>query len=119
MRQVLRVLIRAGTIIIAVLAVAFGFAGLSPALSAQQPLVEEFLLNDTVQPVTAGQLERAIARANSEGAAALLIELNTPGGLVESMREMAGAILASRVPVIIYVAPAGARAASAGFFLLE
>ena len=90
-----------------------------PAHADQQPLVEEFIFADTVQPVTAGQLDRAIARANSEGAAALLIELNTPGGLVDSMRDMAGAILASRVPVIIYVAPAGARAGSAGFFLLE
>jgi membrane-bound serine protease (ClpP class) len=93
-------------------------AGLSTA-AAQQPLVDEFVLNDTVQPVTAGQLDRAIARANTDGAAALLIQLNTPGGLVDSMREMAGAILSSRVPVIIYVAPAGARAGSAGFFLLE
>jgi len=93
-------------------------AGLSSA-PAQQPIVEEFILNDTVQPVTAGQLDRAIARANNDGAAALLIQLNTPGGLVDSMREMAGAILSSRVPVIIYVAPAGARAGSAGFFLLE
>jgi membrane-bound serine protease (ClpP class) len=49
----------------------------------------------------------------------LLVELNTPGGLVDSMRSMAGAILSSKVPVIIYVAPAGARAGSAGFFLLE
>jgi membrane-bound serine protease (ClpP class) len=86
---------------------------------APQPVVEEFVLADTIQPVSAGQLDRAIARANSEGAAALLIEMNTPGGLVDSMRSMAGAILSSRVPVIIYVAPAGARAGSAGFFLLE
>ena len=96
-----------------------GWGLLSPTARAQQPLVEEFVFNDTVQPVTAGQLDRAIARANSEGAAALLIELNTPGGLVDSMRDMAGSILGSRVPVIIYVAPAGARAGSAGFFLLE
>src|ERR1700761_2594442 len=74
------------------------------AAPAQQPIVEEFVLNDTVQPVSAGQLDRAIARANSEGAAALLIVLNTPGGLVDSMRQMAGAILSSRVPVIMYVA---------------
>jgi membrane-bound serine protease (ClpP class) len=86
---------------------------------APQPVVEEFVLADTIQPVSAGQLDRAIARANSEGAAALLIELNTPGGLVDSMRSMVGSILSSRVPVIIYVAPAGARAGSAGFFLLE
>src|SRR5579862_2236803 len=89
------------------------------AAPAQQPIVEEFVLNDTVQPVSAGQLDRAIGRANSEGAAALLIVLNTPGGLVDAMRQMAGAILSSRVPVIMYVAPAGARAGSAGFFLLE
>ena len=91
----------------------------SPAAPAQQPLVEEFVLNDTVQPVSAGQLDRAIARANAEGAAALLIVLNTPGGLVDAMRQMAGAILSSHAPVIMFVAPAGARAASAGFFLLE
>jgi len=84
-----------------------------------QPVVEEFIMADTVQPVSAGQLDRAIAHANSEGAAALLIILDTPGGLVDSMRNMAGAILGSHVPVIIYVAPAGARAGSAGFFLLE
>jgi membrane-bound serine protease (ClpP class) len=64
-------------------------------------------------------LDRALQRANANGAVALLIEMNTPGGLVDSMRTMAGAILSSRVPVIIYVAPAGARAGSAGFFLLE
>ncbi len=104
----------AGCLSAAFLAVALGLNA-----AAQQPVVEEFVLADTIQPVTAGQLDRAIARANSEGAAALLIEINTPGGLVDSMRDMAGAILSSRVPVIIYVAPAGARAGSAGFFLLE
>ena len=85
----------------------------------QQPLVDRFVLNDTIQPVSAGQLDRALARANSDGAAVLLIEMDTPGGLVDSMRHMAGAILSSRVPVVLYVAPAGARAGSAGFFLLE
>jgi membrane-bound serine protease (ClpP class) len=64
-------------------------------------------------------IERALAHANSDGAAALLIEMDTPGGLVVSMRAIAGAILTSRVPVIVYVAPSGARAGSAGFFLLE
>ncbi len=89
------------------------------AARAQQPVVEKLILDDTIQPVSAGMLDRAIAHANGSGAAALLIEMNTPGGLVDSMRTMAGAILSSRVPVIIYVAPAGARAGSAGFFLLE
>jgi membrane-bound serine protease (ClpP class) len=86
---------------------------------AGQPVIDKFILDDTIQPVSAGQLDRALAHANSDQSAALLIEINTPGGLVDSMRRMAGAILSSRVPVIIYVSPAGARAASAGFFLLE
>jgi membrane-bound serine protease (ClpP class) len=89
------------------------------AAGAQQPLVEKIVLKDTIQPVSAGLLERALKRANAEGAAALLVQMDTPGGLVESMRAMTGAILGSHVPVIVYVAPAGARAGSAGFFLLE
>jgi membrane-bound serine protease (ClpP class) len=93
--------------------------GLSATAIGQQPFVDKFVLADTIQPVTQGELERAIARANSDGAQALLIELDTPGGLLDSTRTMAGAILRSKVPVIVYVSPAGARAGSAGFFLLE
>jgi len=85
----------------------------------QQPRVDKFILSDTIQPITQGELDRAIAKANSDGAQVLLVELDTPGGLLDSTRTMAGAILSSKVPVIVYVAPAGARAASAGFFLLE
>jgi membrane-bound serine protease (ClpP class) len=86
---------------------------------ADQPLVDKLILSDTIQPVTAAELDRALAKANSDGAQALLIELDTPGGLLDSMRSMAGAILSSRVPVIVYVSPAGSRAGSAGFYLLE
>ncbi len=93
--------------------------GLAVPARAQQPQVDKFVLADTIQPVTQGELDRAIQRANADGARALLIELDTPGGLLDSTRTMAGAILSSRVPVIVYVAPAGARAGSAGFFLLE
>jgi membrane-bound serine protease (ClpP class) len=99
-------------------------AGVNSAAFAQptpgpQPLVEKLVLYDTIQPVTASELDRAIARATADGAQALLIDLDTPGGLLDSTRAMAGAILSSRVPVIVYVSPAGARAGSAGFFLLE
>jgi len=59
----------------------------------------------------------AIEEAETDGAEALIIELNTPGGLDESMREIIKRILASGVPVIIYVSPAGSRAASAGVFM--
>ena len=62
--------------------------GLANLASAQQPLVDKFVLDDTIQPVTAGELDRAIAHANSDGASALLIELNTPGGLLDSTRLM-------------------------------
>ena len=102
---------------------ALGWAGLIliacvPA-RAQQPVVDELVLHDTIQPVSADEVTRALNRASSDGAQALLIELDTPGGLLDSMRDMVGAILRSRVPVIVYVAPSGSRAGSAGFFLLE
>ncbi len=106
------------------LSIAFGF-GLSLAVFAQHaaggtaPLVDKFVLDDTIQPVSASELEQALAEANSDGAQALLIEMDTPGGMVDSMRAMVGAILRSHVPVIVYVAPSGARAGSAGFFILE
>jgi membrane-bound serine protease (ClpP class) len=93
--------------------------GLGSPAFAQQPLVDKLVLSDTIQPVTAAQLQRTVARANADGAQALLVELDTPGGLLDSTRSMVGAILGSRVPVIVYVSPAGARAGSAGFFLLE
>ena len=83
------------------------------------PLVDKFVLKDTVQPVTEGELTQALARANGDGAQALLVEMDTPGGLVESMRAMVAAMMASKVPVIVFVGPSGARAGSAGFFLLE
>ena len=97
----------------------FGSPALAQQPPAHQPLVDKFVLKDTVQPVSQGELTRAIDRANSDGAQALLIEIDTPGGLLESMRAMVAAMLASRVPVIVYVGPSGARAGSAGFFLLE
>jgi membrane-bound serine protease (ClpP class) len=86
---------------------------------AVQPIVDKLVLHDTFQPVSADEVTRALARANSDGAQALLIDLDTPGGLLDSMRTMVGAVLRSRVPVIVYVAPSGSRAGSAGFFLLE
>ena len=95
------------------------WSGSAASASAQQPVVDKFILDSTIQPVSAGELKRAIALAESHGAKALLVQMDTPGGLVESMRAMVQAILASRVPVIVYVSPSGARAGSAGFFILE
>jgi membrane-bound serine protease (ClpP class) len=91
----------------------------SATATVQQPLVDKLVLNDTIQPVSSDELIRAIHNANSDGASALLIQMDTPGGLVDSMRSMVGAILGSHVPVIVYVSPSGARAGSAGFFILQ
>src|SRR5581483_4258507 len=74
---------------------------------------------DTIQPVSAEYIGRGIDYAAEHHATAVLIELQTPGGLVTSTREIISKILSSPVPVIIYVAPSGANAASAGFFILE
>jgi membrane-bound serine protease (ClpP class) len=76
-------------------------------------------LDDTIQPVSQQYLARGIAEAAHDHAAALLVDLNTPGGLLTSTRAMVSGILASPVPVIVFVAPSGSRAGSAGFFLLE
>ena len=76
-------------------------------------------VNDAIQPVTAEYIGRALAAAAANHDQAVLIEMNTPGGLVESTREIIEKIVASPVPVIIYVTPSGSRAASAGFFILE
>jgi membrane-bound serine protease (ClpP class) len=72
-----------------------------------------------IHPVTVEIIGHAIDLASRENAAAVLLRLNTPGGLIESSREITAKMIASRVPVIAYVTPSGGRAASAGFFLLE
>ncbi|PYV99302.1 MAG: serine protease [Acidobacteria bacterium] len=81
--------------------------------------VLKIVVNDTIHPITDEYVGRAIAEAERNKDEALLIELNTPGGLLESTRHIIEKILASQVPIIIYVTPSGSRAASAGFFLLE
>jgi membrane-bound serine protease (ClpP class) len=96
-----------------------GFGARAEQPAPANPVVARLVLRDTIQPVSAGELKRAIDQANMDGAEALIVELNTPGGLLDSTREMVGAMLSSRVPVVVYVAPSGSRAGSAGFFLLE
>ena len=81
--------------------------------------VLKIVINDAIHPITDEYVGRAIAAAEATHAEALLIEINTPGGLVSSTREIIEKILASPVPVVIYVTPSGSRAASAGFFILE
>jgi membrane-bound serine protease (ClpP class) len=94
----------------------FGFLGLATPVFAD---VLKIVVNDTIQPITDEFIGRALAQAKATGAQALLIEINTPGGLVDSTREIIEKIVDSPVPVIVYVTPSGSRAASAGFFILE
>ncbi|MFQ5510106.1 MAG: nodulation protein NfeD [Leptospirillia bacterium] len=75
-------------------------------------------LEGVIGPASADILDGAIADAEAAGAEALLVLLDTPGGLDDAMRRMIKAMLASEVPVIVYVSPDGARAASAGVFIL-
>jgi membrane-bound serine protease (ClpP class) len=81
--------------------------------------VVKIRVDDTIQPISDEYIGRAIEQARQTNADAVLIELRTPGGLVDSTRSIIAKMLASPVPLIVYVAPSGARAASAGFFLLE
>ena len=89
------------------------------ACQAEQPRVVLIRLNDTIQPISADYVARGMDAAAAQHASAVLIEINTPGGLLDSMRQMVSKVIASPVPVIVYVAPSGSRAGSAGFFLLE
>jgi len=81
--------------------------------------VLKVVVNDTIQPITEEYIARAIDEAHRRNDQAVLIELNTPGGLVSSTREIIEKITASAVPVIIYITPAGSHAGSAGIFILE
>jgi membrane-bound serine protease (ClpP class) len=87
--------------------------------AAKNPKVLQIDIDQVVHPLTAEMIVRGIDQAAREGDAAVLIRLNTPGGLMTAMQDMIQKIVASPVPVITYVAPSGGRAASAGFFILE
>jgi membrane-bound serine protease (ClpP class) len=84
---------------------------------ADSPKIEVLTVNGTIVPVVASYIDRGIGRAESEGATACIIELNTPGGLLNSTEEIVQRILNARVPVVVYVTPRGSWAASAGTFI--
>jgi membrane-bound serine protease (ClpP class) len=88
------------------------------AQSSTQRRVLSLTLNGVVDPFEASYLKSGIEAANHDGDAAVLITIDTPGGLDSSMRKIVKAILASKIPVICYTAPSGARAASAGTFVM-
>jgi membrane-bound serine protease (ClpP class) len=91
------------------------FAAALPGRGAAEIL--KITVDAPIHPVSAEYIARTIDRADREGAALVLMVLNTPGGLDSSMRQIIGKIVNARTPVAAYVAPGGARAASAGFFI--
>ena len=92
----------------------FAFSSLSASAE-----ILKVVVNDTIQPISAEYISRALDEARRRNDQAVLIEINTPGGLVSSTREIIEKISASSVPVIVYVTPTGGHAGSAGIFILE
>jgi len=110
--------LRRGLALAALAASALTLVGQGAAAQTASPVVVELRIDGVVDPFIADHIEGGIADAESEGAAAVLITLDTPGGLDSSMRQITQAILNAEVPVIGFVSPQGARAASAGTFIL-
>jgi membrane-bound serine protease (ClpP class) len=104
----------------AALCVMAGMAWIIPLLSLSAVAqVVKVTINDTIQPISQEYIARAIDEAHRSKAQAVLIEMNTPGGLISSTQQIINKITASPVPVIVYVTPAGSHAGSAGIFILE
>jgi membrane-bound serine protease (ClpP class) len=105
---------------VALALLALGLTGLAFAAPAA-PAPGEVLVvkvKSPIHPVSAELIKDAIQAADQKGAAAVIVELDTAGGLMTSTRDITTAILGARTPVVVYVAPGGAQAASAGFFIL-
>jgi membrane-bound serine protease (ClpP class) len=105
----------------ALIAIALLFVGspASPAKTAQGPLVESFALDVTINPASAEWVKQALKDAKHDKATLVIFRLDTPGGLDDSMRKMIKQIIAAPMPVVVYVSPNGARAASAGLYITE
>jgi membrane-bound serine protease (ClpP class) len=91
-------------------------AAVAPAAD-HAPIVEVATVDGIIHPVTSEFMRQAIAKADAEGARLIVFTLRTPGGLLDSTRDINNAIIAARTPVAIFVGPSGNRAASAGFLI--
>ncbi len=95
------------------------FLAIVGMVAAARADVMRVVVDGTINPISDEYIERGIEQAGKQHAQAVLIEIRTPGGLVDSTRNIISKILASPVPVIVYVYPTGSRSASAGFYILE
>jgi membrane-bound serine protease (ClpP class) len=98
---------------------AAGLALAPAAAIAASPHVEQADLNGDINNVMSAYIQNSVSRAESDNASALLVVMNTPGGISTSMDEIVTSLLNCKVPVIVYVYPSGARAASAGLFVAQ
>src|SRR6476659_8796366 len=105
---------RIALVVVIIAAAAAVFAG-TPA--DHPAIVESATVDGIIHPVTSEFMRKAIAKADAEGARLIVFTLRTPGGLLDSTRDINNAIIAARTPVAIFVGPAGNRAASAGFLI--
>ena len=109
-----RLFLRSAILCLSLLALAGGLTGVSMGQGDHALLVE---IDAAINSVTAGYLDRAMEKAAEDEAELIIVQLDTPGGLLDSTRDMVSDLLDSKVPTVVYVAPAGARAASAGTFI--
>ena len=86
-------------------------------ISAQSNFIYLLKVEGIINPASAGHIVKGIDKAERDGASCLVIQMDTPGGLMESMRSIVKRILTAQVPIIVYVAPSGSRAGSAGVFI--
>ena len=109
MKKRLRIILLFVVLLLAVL--------LASGAQAQTPAVYVITIKGTINPVLVDYVERGIEEAEDNGARALIIQMDTPGGLDTAMRDIVKLIVNAHVPVVVYVAPSGSRAASAGVFI--
>jgi membrane-bound serine protease (ClpP class) len=100
-----------------IFALIFLFGAMAIVVQADAPRVAVLQVKGIINPVLADYLKRGIAEAEKNNVSVCIIQIDTPGGLDDSMRDIVQSILASKVPVVVYVSPSGARAASAGVFI--
>src|SRR3989338_851739 len=103
------------TTVLAALGVLLGSLSTTPAFAAHVNVIE--LDNEIISPVTQQYIEDAVNRSETDGSVCLVLLLDTPGGLLESTRAIVKRLMNAKVPVVVYVAPSGSRAGSAGVFI--
>jgi len=108
MLRILRIILLLGLLII---------AGTTIGAQAASPTIALLTIDGTINPVLADYIERGIEEAEDNNATVCIIQMDTPGGLDTAMRDIVQEIVNARIPVVVYVSPSGARAASAGVFI--